>query len=71
MKELQPFENPKSDGNSPKHHTGKPCIEHGCNEPAGTAWGKLWCQKHNAERLNRVSKGFENIEKEFQRLANK
>lgn len=42
--------------NSAKYHTGKPCVESGCDLPAGTWWSPLWCQKHNAERIERISK---------------
>jgi hypothetical protein len=49
------YNDPECEGNSAKYHTGKRCIESGCNEPAGTAWGPYWCVKHNVERLNRVS----------------
>ena len=42
-------------GNSPKYHTGKPCIVRGCDRPAGTAWGPYWCFEHNVERIDRVS----------------
>jgi len=47
-------ENPNDPGNSPRYHTGEPCIEAGCNLPAGTVWSPLWCQFHNAERLMRI-----------------
>lgn len=43
-------------GNGPKYHTGKPCIEHGCDRPAGTAWSPHWCFEHNVERIDRVDK---------------
>lgn len=41
--------------NSARYHTGKPCIEKGCSEPAGTAWSPLWCFRHNVERMDRIS----------------
>ena len=34
--------------------SGKPCIEAGCGEPAGTLWGPLWCPGHDVERLERI-----------------
>ena len=52
---LEPCADPAYQGNSAKYHTGKPCIEVGCREPAGTAWGPYWRRKHNAERLQRIS----------------
>jgi hypothetical protein len=54
MTKLERFEDPADSGNSSKWHTGKPCIEKGCAEPAGTAWSHLWCFKHNAERIKRI-----------------
>jgi len=58
---MKAHEDPNSDGNSPKYHTGKKCIEPMCNELAGTFWGKYWCQKHNSERLNRISGQFDSL----------
>jgi hypothetical protein len=48
-------EDPGASANNPKYHTGKPCIERGCTNPAGTAWSPHWCQPCNAKRLMRVS----------------
>lgn len=41
--------------NGPQYHSGKPCIEDGCDEPAGTVWAPFWCQKCNAARMERIS----------------
>lgn len=42
-----------------KHVCQKPsggaCIEDGCDRPAGTLWGPLWCPEHDQERLDRIS----------------
>ncbi len=42
--------------NGGRYHTGRVCIEQRCPEPAGTAWGPHFCQRHNAERLDRFSR---------------
>lgn len=52
---MENFENPNYRGNSAEYHTGKRCIESGCEKPAGTAWSPLWCFDHNVERMKRVS----------------
>jgi len=52
---MKPAADPSHKGNSSEHHTGKPCVVMGCAAPAGTWWGKHWCQQHNAERLDRIS----------------
>ena len=52
---MMPFEDPASPGNGPEYHTGKPCIEDGRGNPAGTAWSPHWCVTHNAERIKRIS----------------
>lgn len=67
------YENPDHDGNSPKWHTGKPCVEKGCGKPAGTWWSPLWCFDHNTERMRRVSAGLEDAIKraEFAALVEK
>lgn len=41
--------------NDPSRRSGKPCVESGCDEPAGTAWGPYFCVRHNAARLDRIS----------------
>jgi hypothetical protein len=48
------YNDPECEGNSAKYHTGKVCVEPGCNEPAGTAWSPHWCMKHNIERIDRI-----------------
>jgi len=48
-------DDPTAPQNGAEHHTGKLCIEQGCDKPAGTAWSPFWCQACNAKRLNRVS----------------
>lgn len=49
--------------------SGRPCVEPGCDDDAGTLWGPLWCPTHDVERLDRVSKGFEGIRAAFDRNA--
>jgi hypothetical protein len=61
MTTLQAFEDPFHEGNSPKHHTGKPCIEKGCEQPAGTWWSPHWCFEHNVERIKRITKQFDEL----------
>jgi hypothetical protein len=63
---LMPADDPNYEGNSPKYHTGKLCIE-GCGRPAGTVWSPYWCQQCNAQRLRRISKGFEDCLKQFEK----
>jgi hypothetical protein len=41
--------------------SGRTCIEDGCNEPAGTKWGPLWCPDHDKERLDRITASLESI----------
>ena len=55
------YDDPNHEGNSSKHHTGKPCIELGCNNPAGTAWGPHWCFECNVKRISRISGQFDNM----------
>ena len=49
------YSDPNAPGNGPKYHTGKPCIEPGCNRPAGTAWSPLWCYRHSVERIDGIN----------------
>lgn len=58
MARVERFEDPADPHNGPRYHTGKSCIERGCSEPAGTWWSKLWCFKHNVERMRRISASF-------------
>jgi hypothetical protein len=41
--------------------SGRECIESGCVEPAGTAWGPYFCPEHDVERLDRISASLESI----------
>lgn len=41
--------------------SGKPCIESGCNQPAGTLWGPHWCPEHDVERLDRISASMDRL----------
>lgn len=50
------YNDPNHKGNSEKYHTGKKCIETGCDNPAGTAWSPYWCFECNVKRINKISK---------------
>lgn len=52
---MEPCQDPNHPHNSAKHHTGKKCIEKGCDKPAGTFWSPFWCQACNARRLTHIS----------------
>lgn len=52
---LEPYADPAHPNNGPEHHTGKKCIEKGCENPAGTSWSTFWCQPCNAKRMERIS----------------
>lgn len=52
---MERCEDPNDPMNGPEYHTGKKCIERGCNNPAGTGWSRFWCQPCNAKRLNGIS----------------
>lgn len=54
MNELPAYADPAHPGNSAEHHTGKPCIEKDCDEPAGTAWSPFWCFGCNVKRMQRI-----------------
>ena len=54
--DMEKYEDPEHELNSPTYHTGELCKIRGCDLPAGTAWSTNWCWKHNAERMNRISK---------------
>lgn len=54
-----------TDGHVCQKLSGRVCVEDGCNELAGTAWGPLWCPDHDRERLDRVSAQMESILGEF------
>lgn len=60
---LDAFEDPAHPGNSSRHHTGKRCVESGCDRPAGTHWSPLWCFEHNVERIKRIDRQLEEITK--------
>ena len=43
-----------TDGHVCQKPSGRACIERGCDEPAGTLWGPMWCPEHDKERLERI-----------------
>lgn len=53
------------DGHVCQEPSGRACIEHGCDQQAGTLWGPLWCPDHDFERLERIDKGFAQIAASF------
>ncbi len=55
------YADPQHEGNSAKYHTGKPCIEEGCENPAGTWWSPVWCFHCNVERIDRISRQMNEI----------
>lgn len=36
-----------TEGHTCQVPSGRPCVERGCTEPAGTLWGPLWCPDHD------------------------
>lgn len=55
------YQDHNHEGNSAKYHSGKPCRIKGCKEPAGTAWGALWCFRHNVERMDQIGSTLESM----------
>ena len=51
---MKRYQDPHDPLNSAAYHTGKPCIEPGCTNPAGTHWSPLWCQPCNVTRMDRI-----------------
>lgn len=58
---MDAFEDSSDPGNGLEYHTGKPCIEAGCDRPAGTAWSPYWCFECNVRRIKRISNQFEEL----------
>lgn len=54
------FDDPNDEGNSPKYHTGKLCIE-GCGRLAGTAWSPYFCFECNVKRIRRINEELDQI----------
>ena len=46
-------------GNGKEYHTGKLCVEEGCDNPAGTAWSPYFCFACNVKRINRINRQFD------------
>lgn len=55
----------RPNGHQCQQPSGRTCIEGGCDQPAGTVWGPMWCPEHDADRLDRISASFEDISKAF------
>ncbi len=60
---MKPWADADDPRNGSDQHTGKPCIEKGCDNPAGTAWSPHWCFPCNVERIQRIDAFFEELEK--------
>lgn len=67
MADLLPFEDLNHEGNNPKYHTGKICVEPGCENKAGTWWSKYWCFECNIKRIKRIDSQFESLLSEFKK----
>ena len=55
---MKRFEDPHDPLNGVQYRTGNPCVEPGCDRPAGTAWSRYWCQPCNALRMNGINLSF-------------
>ena len=65
------YKDPNDPLNGKKYHTGKCCIEKDCPNPAGTVWSPLWCQKHNSERMDRISASLDELKKKMEATGEK
>lgn len=65
---MKPYEDPCHPSNGVEHNTGKKCIEHGCDKPAGTAWSPYWCQEHNAKRMNEITRSLHEFQEQLNYL---
>ena len=57
----------RPDGHVCQQPSGRTCYEQGCEKPAGTTWGPLWCPEHDADRIDRVSRQMQAITAELDR----
>lgn len=55
------FDDPNDERNSASYHTGKTCVESGCDLPAGTAWSPHWCFACNVKRMQRISRSLSSM----------
>ncbi len=55
MPDVPAYRDASHEGNSAKYHSGKPCVEPGCQREAGTFWSPAWCFEHNVARMDRIS----------------
>lgn len=62
---LRAYEDPENEGNSKSYHTGVPCIESGCDNPAGTYWGDYWCFECNVTRMKEIKASLKNMLDKF------
>ena len=58
------YDDKNDDGNGPKYHTGKKCID-GCGRPAGTAWSDYWCFECNVDRMRKINENLKVIASKF------
>ena len=65
MTDAKRYADPADRLNGEEYHSGKPCIENGCDNPAGTAWSPLWCQPCNVKRMERIGAALKAVELTF------
>lgn len=53
--------------NGPAYWTGLPCINEGCDRPAGTGWSHLWCFRCNVRRMDKITRSLEEIHEQLVR----
>lgn len=55
----------RPNGHTCQQPSGRVCIVGGCGGEAGTDWGPFWCPEHDAERLDRISEGFAEVQRQM------
>jgi len=58
-----------NDGHTCQRPSGRPCVQSGCDEPAGTLWGRWWCPEHDQQRLDRIGAALTAIGMSFRGAA--
>lgn len=64
---MKAYADPSHPGNGKKYLTGKPCIK--CGNPAGTAWGPLWCFSCNVERIDKIDNSLNEIVQSYNQVS--
>jgi hypothetical protein len=66
---VKAYQDSRDPRNGAAYRTGRPCVERGCENEAGTAWSPLWCHPCNVKRMDRIGASLEDMVRELEKRS--